>query len=184
MILVVLALVWAVALTPTVLRKLAERRSSYSVDRFHHSLHAIQFAGPDTRAANRVAVRAVSHGERFPLTGTTAAAAPYVMRTEPGLRVGATTARRRRQVLGSLAGAVVCTLLLGFMPGMRVFWDMAIVFFIAFTAYIGLLVYFRRLALERSRKVVSLASIRPVGVRSFTRPTLDTPRAPALVIGG
>lgn len=205
-ILVVLALVWAVALTPTVLRKLAERRSSYSVDRFHDSLHAIQFAGPDARSANPIAMRGVhvtgGSGSRRPMgfwPGTSpqlqpghfaqsqqgaATTASPVIRPVQATRVNPHTAMRRRQVLGWIGGVLIGSLLLGFIPGASFFWDIAIVALVVGAAYIGLLVYFRRMAIERTRKVVFIGSIRPAGVHSLVRPPQERPRAAALVIGG
>jgi hypothetical protein len=185
-ILVVLALVWAVALTPTVLRKLAERRSSYSVDRFHHSLHAIQFTAPDPRVANKAAVYAVrtnGHSVAGDVEVTPVDPTPAVRR-DSSLRVPGPTARRRRHVLGSLLGVVLGAALMGFIPSMRVFWDVAIFALVVGAAYVALLVYFRRMAIERTRKVVLIDSMRPTGVHSLARPTHDKPRAPALVIGG
>jgi hypothetical protein len=202
-ILVVLALVWAVALTPTVLRKLAERRSSYSVDRFHDSLHAIQFAGPNIWAASRPSMRGVrvtSGGNRramgfwpgvapsvpeySPAVETSNAPVGPLAKREGPTRVNGQTARRRRQVLGSIAGVLLGSLLIGFIPGARFFWDVAIVALVAGAAYIGLLIYFRRVAIEQSRKVVFIGSIRPTGVHSLVRPPQERPRPAALVVGG
>jgi hypothetical protein len=198
-----------VALTPTVLRKLNERRSSYSVDRFHHSLHAIQFTGPDMRTVNSASVQAVrvtSGGSRramgfwpgpsssssstseYPAAiDAVALSAPVVApntRPERVARVNGHTARRRRQVLGSIFGVLLGSLLLGFIPGAGFFWDIAIFALVVGMAYIGLLVYFRRVAIEQSRKVVFIGSIRPTGVRSLVQPPQERPRAAAFVIGG
>jgi hypothetical protein len=99
-------------------------------------------------------------------------------------RVNAHTARRRRQVLGSIFGVLLGSLLLGFIPGAAFFWDIAIFALVAGVAYIGLLIYFRRLAIEQSRKVVFIGSIRPAGVRSLVQPPQERPRAAALVVSG
>ena len=133
MILVVLALVWVLALTPTLLRKLAERESTYSVAKFHRSLGVMRRAYPGMAAA-------AQHG------GIVAVRTP-VKATGP-------SAKRRRQVLTILTGTVVGTLLLGLVPGLQMAWDVSLLAVALTAGYVALLIHFRRVAVERSEKVV------------------------------
>lgn len=189
MILVVLALVWVVALTPTVLRRLAQRDSSYSVARFHHSLRAMRRATPGSvtprssgfQVANPRAVEARTK------TASEALAAPSYD-PERGARIrqsagpSGPTARRRRHVLGVLVTAFLGTLLLGSVPGLAFFWDISLIAVVSIAGYVGLLIYFRRVVLERSRKVVYIQDRRVVQRQRI--PAEHRTTAGRLVLGG
>lgn len=136
MILVVLALVWVLALTPTLLRKLAERESTYSVAKFHRSLGVMRQAYPGMAAA-------AQQGGVVPLRAQF-----------PPARSSGPSAKRRRQVLTILTGTVVATLIIGLLPAMRVAWDVSLIGLALTAGYVALLIHFRRVAVERSEKVV------------------------------
>ena len=51
MVIAVLAVIWVVALTPMVLRKLSERRLATSVDSFHRQLRSLRRAYPRLAAS-------------------------------------------------------------------------------------------------------------------------------------
>lgn len=46
MILLILAVLWAVVLGPSLFKRFSERRSTESIDSFHHSLHLLERTGP------------------------------------------------------------------------------------------------------------------------------------------
>jgi hypothetical protein len=169
-ILVVLALIWVVALTPTILRKLAEREFTYSVARFHRSLRVMRQVHPNQVAAagaggglgvgassaSRVIglhSRGSSYGTplRPPVASASAPAAVPV-----ALHASGPTARRRRRVLAVLAGGLVGTFLLGFVPALDALWDVSLFLLAVTAAYVALLIHFRRVAVERAQKVVPI----------------------------
>ncbi len=61
--------------------------------------------------------------------------------------------RRRRDTLGVLAVVFLVTFMLGFVPGERPAWIVTLLTGTALTAYVALLVHFRRTAEERERKL-------------------------------
>jgi hypothetical protein len=177
-ILVVLALIWVVALTPIALRKLREREGSYSVARFHRSLRAMRRAFPrqvaaagagsggmaffgDQHLARRVGVHAAGR-PRPPASGTGNPAAEVgaqpatVSAARPVARTPGTSVQRRRQVLATLAGGLVLTFLFGLVPALRPMWDVSLLLLALTAGYVALLIHFRRVAVERAEKVVFL----------------------------
>jgi hypothetical protein len=204
-ILVVLALIWVVALTPTILRKLAEREFSYSVARFHRSQRAMRRVGTgqvamagagagagdfgSMSAARRVALHSAGRGRAAvsaaPLP-TAAAAEPFAA-AAPVVRQVGPSAQRRRRVLTVLAGGLVGSFLFGFVPGLAALWDLSLAMLLLTAGYVGLLVHFRRVSLERSEKVVYLeapAAVAPAPATPRVLPfrPADSGRAPAFRI--
>ena len=53
MVIAVLAIIWVMALTPMMLRKLSERRFTTSVDSFHRQLRGMRRAYPRLAAGGR-----------------------------------------------------------------------------------------------------------------------------------
>ena len=72
-----------------------------------------------------------------------------------------TRAMRRRRVLLGLGGTVLGSFALGAIPGLGVLWDLSLLALIATAGYLGLLVYFRQIELERSVKVVDFPMSEP-----------------------
>ncbi|MHB1987741.1 MAG: hypothetical protein ACYCSF_07130 [Acidimicrobiales bacterium] len=169
LVLVLLAIVWVAALTPIVLRKLREREVVTSVTSFNRQLLRLS-GGPgrgDTAssvpgaaigfsaAARRLAgerggsdLGAITWGSG---TGVPSAA-------ELGPLVSRATTIRRRRVVASLGLGTIVTFLLGF--GVSTFFYLAVGGLLASVAYLGLLAYFHRLAVERAQKVVALETRR------------------------
>jgi hypothetical protein len=157
-VLVVLALIWIVVLTPTIWRKVSARRSHYSMMAFPRRSLGLRRARPQTLAAAQAgydgrtasdsqAVRDAGSrgvGDRQPVTS-----API---TWPG------SSSRRRKVLGLLLGGVIVTFLFGFIPPLDFLWDISLLVLAATAGYIALLIHFHRTAAERARKVVYLSS--------------------------
>jgi hypothetical protein len=168
-ILVVLALIWVVALTPTILRKLAEREFTYSVARFHRSLRVMRQVHPNqvtaagaagglgvgASGASRVTGLRSRGSYGIPLRPPVASASTSAV-SMAALRSSGPTARRRRRVLGVLAGSLAGSFLLGFVPTLGAFWDVSLFLLAVTAAYVALLIHFRRVAVERAQKVVPI----------------------------
>lgn len=213
MILVVLALIWVLALTPTILRKLAEREGTYSVAKFHRSLRAMRRAYPTQVATAGMGASGMG-GLGFPASragamGSGPLSRPAVINgagsspagmgsaeptvyaagatgaaTQSVTRVGGPSARRRRRVLSVLGGGVFGSFLLGFVPGLGILWVASLLLLALTAGYIGLLIRFRRVALERAQKVVVLdpasAAVAAAAERvAVTRPRIQPFRAGA-----
>lgn len=72
-----------------------------------------------------------------------------------------TRAMRRRRMLLGLGGTLLGSFALGAIPGFGVLWDLSLLALIATAGYLGLLVYFHRLELERSVKVIDFPLSEP-----------------------
>ena len=175
MILVVLALIWVLALTPTLLRKLAERESTYSVTKFHRSLRVMRQSYPGQAAVAGAPAAAL---ERLtPAVGGTAA---RTASRPAGGRAAAQSARRRRQVLMVLGGGLAFTFLFGLVPGLSMLWDVSLLLLAVTAAYMGLLIHFRRAELERAQKVVQIARPAPADEVTAEVPAVPAPAAWAM----
>ena len=133
MVLVVLAVVWAVVLIPPWLRNRAEGRPADSIGAFHRQLSTLERTGPETPP---------------PRTG-----APLV---PPTMRIATPRSRvqkRRRDVMLTLAGAMLGTLALSFVPGLGVLLVVHVLLDVLFAAYVALLIRLRGLAAEREMKL-------------------------------
>ncbi len=157
-IILILVLVWIAALTPMILRKMAERETVVSVDRFHDSLRVLRLAHPRLVAASQQAgtyAGPIGPVSRVAMSGP--AEVPRPVASKRAVPAPApVTSQRRRRVLAYLGGALFVTVVLGSVPSLRVAWDVSLMMLALAAVYIGLLVYLHRLALERSRKVIYL----------------------------
>jgi hypothetical protein len=176
MILIVLAVVWVVALTPMVLRKISERQLTSGVRAYHRRLSSSGYSSGSTDRVNRSVPGAMIgfsaaalrlHEERYGVTPTDSpttqperAAYEDVLPTAPTATASPATAARRRQVVSVLAGATVLFLLVGIIPGARVLWDLALLTLAFTAAYVALLIHFHRLAVERAQKVIAIETRR------------------------
>lgn len=159
MVIAVLAIIWVVCLTPMMLRKLSERRFLTSVDSFHRQLRGLRRGYP------RLAASAADHEAMLytsvPLdNGTAASARPRSFVSERPLRRAQMQATRRRRVLLSLGGTIIGCLVLGMIPALRILWGLSLLAFAAAAAYIALLIYIHRRAVERRVKVVDIRDLR------------------------
>jgi len=169
MVLLVLAVVWVVALTPMVLRKLSERRVVTSVTTFNRRLghlrsHVVGLQPAGVALApigfSAAAQRLHDGGPRFD-AGVPAPPPPPEPETVPVV-TSRTTAMRRRRVLVSLLGGTVFFFVLGLLPSLGFFFDLALVGVACLATYVALLVHFHRRAVERAQKVVALETRRHV----------------------
>jgi hypothetical protein len=149
-VLLILVMVWAVVLGPSLLRRRAERRADNSIGDFHRQLRILQRAAPSVvDPAHRL------QGEPGPVGLFRAPGArsgpPGQRRADPYFRPEA--CRRRRNILMVLVGVLFGTGLFGAVPAMRPLLYVTIAGAVALAAYVGLLVYLRTLALEREVKL-------------------------------
>ena len=142
MVLVVLAVVWAVVLIPPWLRNRAEGRPGDSIGAFHRQLTTLERTGP----------------EPAPPRTTPTSAALLAARPSPNAR--ARVQRRRRGVLLVLGAAMLTTLALSFMPGLRAALVLHAVVDVLFVVYVALLIRLRGLNAEREMKLRFLRETR------------------------
>lgn len=166
LVLLILAIVWAAVLGPSLIRRRAER-STDSIGAFHRQLRVLERAGPVTvdpayrlgtsypsRSPFLIAgahasldVEGREADDMSPLHGTRFG----LRRPDPYFRSDA--CRRRRNILAALVMLPVGTGLLGAVPALRPALFVTIAGVVLLAAYVGLLVYLRTLALEREQKL-------------------------------
>lgn len=166
MVLLVLAVIWAVVLIPPALRNRAEGRPGDSISAFHRQLTVLRRTGPTARrlAATGLDGRTRSPISRPPVSRPAAAASrggmaplglvggPVGVNTRPSSS-RSRTLQRRREVLGALAAGAAATLVLGTLPFLRFLWALNMVADLLLAAYVGLLIHQRNASAEREMKV-------------------------------
>lgn len=161
MVLLVLALIWAVVLVPQHLRRRAENRPGDSVGAFQRQLSVLGRTG--LHPVQIVGAGASAGGDGI---------GPGRERAVADRRAAART-RRKAIVLGLLA-AMAGTFVLGLLPGFGVLHLVHLVVDALFCAYVALLVRSRRISEERRAKVRHL----PVSSRPSN--TTPPPHQPAM----
>ena len=149
MLLLILAVVWAVVLVPPWLRSRADARPADSISAFRHRLTVLERTGPvGTRRVPMLAHRPDVSGfvpiARRPGPRTTAMSA---------MSSRARTQRRRRDIFVGMLAAMVTSLVLGFVPSLRILWVVHLLVDAMFVTYVALLVHMRNQAAERDMKV-------------------------------
>ena len=135
-VLLILAVLWAVVLVPPLVRSRIQQ-SGDSIDDFNYRLGVLSRtngtvpAMPDPRSPAAFAPR--------PVTDTTPSLSP--------------AAKRRRDVLTVLAAAVAATFILASVSGASILWAVQVLSDVLLIAYVGLLAWFRSLSVERDRTV-------------------------------
>ena len=142
MVLVVLAVVWAVVLIPPWLRNRAEGRPGDSIGAFHRQLTTLERTGPEPAP---------------PRTTPMSAALPAA---RPSSTARARVQRRRRGVMLVLGAAMLTTLALSFLPGLRAALVLHAVVDVLFVVYVALLIRLRGLNAEREMKLRFLPDTR------------------------
>lgn len=191
MVLVILAVVWAIVLIPPAIRARAEGRPGDSITNFRQQLAVLRRTAPRARFAGEMRGRipssplppmaTVSRIDAYgPRSGRpmTAHSVRRPARTATGLVSASAAARqrsqrRRRDVLTVLLLLAVATLVLGLVPTFRVLLMVHAVVDVLLVAYVGLLIHQRNAAAEREMKVRFLP-----GTGVFTP---DAVREPALL---
>jgi hypothetical protein len=146
-VLLILGVVWAVVLGPSLLRRRAERHSADSIGAFHRQLRVLEHTGPSlVDPANRMVTA------QRPVTSAPAAGPhQHDVRHDPFFRPDAV--RRRRDVLLVLTATTVVTGLLGIIPSMQPVLVLTVLGFAALIGYVALIVRLRSHALEREVKL-------------------------------
>ena len=168
-VLVVLVLVWAVVLGPSLLRRTADRQSKDSIGSFHRQLNVLGRTGPSlVPPAHRLGT-AVPQTADNPvgaswLVSVSSRSAPFAgpsdqfegpqmpyRRPDPYFRPGA--CKRRRDVLMVLLCALTVTGLIGIIPAMHVLLMVTAFVGVVLALYVALLIRLRNQALERQVKL-------------------------------
>jgi len=147
--LLILAVVWAVVLVPPWLRSRADARPADSITAFRHRLTVLERTGPvGTRRVPLMGHRPETHGfvpiARRPAPRSTQMAA---------MSARARTQRRRRDIFVGMLAAMVTSLVLGFIPSLRILWVVHVLVDAMFVTYVALLVHMRNQAAEKEMKV-------------------------------
>jgi hypothetical protein len=144
-VLLILAILWAAVLVPPALRARAESSPVDSIGSFRRQLRILQRVAP---------------GVTSPVRPSPALQSPPVMvmgtvrsATASARRAQSRVQKRRRDILFGLLAAMGGSLLLGFVPPLRVMWGLHVALDVVFVAYVALLVHLRNLALEQEMKV-------------------------------
>jgi hypothetical protein len=144
-VLVILAVLWAVVLVPPLLRARTVR-SADSIDDFHSRLDVLER----------------TQGVAAAVTPPGAPGAPRPVATaRPAPRPPTGAAKRRRDVVTVLLGAVAATFLLASATGSTLLWGVQVATDALLMAYVALYAWFRSLHAERDRKVRYLPQRRP-----------------------
>jgi hypothetical protein len=147
LLLLILAVVWAVVLVPPWLRSRADARPADSITAFRHRLTVLERTGPvGTRRMPMMAHRSDVHGyvpARRPAARTAVSAMSARARTQ----------RRRRDIFVGMLAAMVTSLVLGFVPSLRILWVVHLLVDAMFVSYVAMLVHVRNQAAERDMKV-------------------------------
>ena len=134
-VLLILAVVWAVFLIPQVVRARAEKTPADSIGAFRTQLSVLEKATPGPWGHSTIGRSQASYAP-------TAAAAR---------RTSAT--KRRRDVVFALLAGMAGSRLLGLIPALRVMLGLHLVLDILFVAYLTMLARVRTIAVEREMKV-------------------------------
>jgi hypothetical protein len=140
-VLLILAVVWAVFLVPQVLRARAEKTPADSIGAFRNQLSVLERATPGMlgRQHRAAALPTAPQFRPAPLARATRVSRKELVR------------RRRTNILLGLLGAMAVTLLLGLFVGTLLLVHLTLD--LLFVVYCGLLVRARNLATEREMKV-------------------------------
>ena len=141
MVLLILAVIWAAVLIPPLLAGRAEGRPADSIGDFRRQLSVLRRAAPIGAPTAPLA----------PYGTVPFVAAPRTQsRNEAARR---RTVKRRRDVFYALLTSMGGTLVLSFVPGMRVLFGLHLVLDALFVGYVALLLRMRNQAAEREMKV-------------------------------
>ena len=148
MLLLILAVVWAAVLVPPWLRSRADARPADSISAFHHRLTVLERTGPiGSRRVPLIAHRPDGAGY-VPAVGR-----PAPRSQMAAMSSRARTQRRRRDIFVGMLAAMATSLVLGFIPSLRILWVVHLLVDAMFVTYVALLVHMRNQAAERDMKV-------------------------------
>jgi len=159
LVLLFLAVVWALVLVPSFWRRQAEARLGDSIGDFRRQLRILQRTGPRTVPA---AYRLAPERPRAPVNPPSAGSPGSVVRGATAVITRRTTTaalrrqrtlRRRRDVFVVLVGGTLGCAGLGALPGLHVLWALAAGLGLLLAAYVAVLIHLRNLAAEREMKL-------------------------------
>lgn len=160
MVIAVLAVIWLIALTPMILRKLSEHQFSTSVNSFHRQLRGMRRVHPQLAASAldfEIAPCAALMDDDADQGSSALGSSPQ--RAESSgrpARCPTPQLARQRRVLAVLVATMLGLFLLGVIPGLAVLWDLSLLTFGVTAGYLALLIHFHRCAVEREVKVVNI----------------------------
>ena len=141
MVLLILAALWGAVLIPPALRARAEASPADSIGSFRRQLRILQRTAPGAVAS----VTAIHPPWPVSPAGGRAAG--------PNRAARARAQKRRRDIFFALLAGMAGSLLLGFLPALRVMWGLHVALDVTFLAYVALLLRMRNVAAERDMKV-------------------------------
>lgn len=145
-VLLILAVVWAVFLVPQLLRARAERTPADSIGAFRSQLSVLERTAPGPQSApSRASTQPVLGG------GTYLAVPAY--RPAGALPTRSQVRKRRKDILLALLASTGGSFVLGALPILRPMWLVTGLLVAVTAAYVVLLVRARNLAAEREMKV-------------------------------
>jgi hypothetical protein len=151
-VLLILAVVWAAVLVPPWLRNRADARPADSITAFRHRLNVLERTGPP--GSPRVGFVSSFRPATGPAVGGAAAYRPRPVQSQyAGYSAKARTQRRRRDIFIGMLAAMGASLLLGFIPALRILWVVHLLVDGLFVSYVALLVHMRNQAAEKEMKV-------------------------------
>lgn len=144
-VLLILAVLWAVVLVPPVLRAKRTERTGDSIGDFNYRLDVLSRTnGAGTRVRNRPIA---------PLSPMARASGRVHASPVSTLPPSQRAAKRRRDVLTFLVGGATITFLGAYGLGIGAFWSLQLLFDLLLAAYLGLWAYVRSAQIERAMKV-------------------------------
>jgi hypothetical protein len=144
-VLLLLAVIWATVLIPPIVKARAENRPAGSIVDFRRRLRVLAHATPQSPASASPHPRGPVPPGRAPR--------PFALAPRPALSRQRRSIKRRRDILVGLVVAMTGSLVLGFLPPLRVLWAVHALLDVLFIAYVATLIYLRNLAVEREMKL-------------------------------
>jgi hypothetical protein len=151
-VLLILAVVWAVFLIPQVLRARAEHSPADSIGAFRRQLSVLERTAPGTPATAHSRAYASAAGTVTALPLAPGRPAPRAV-ARPGAPTKSEIRKRRRDILFGLLAAMGGTLVLGLLPPLRALLTLHLILDVVFVAYVALLIRARSVSAERELKV-------------------------------
>jgi MFS family permease len=154
-VLVLLALVWGAVLYGYFRDRLTETRPADSIGSFRRQLSVLERTGPvEHSPAFTLRPRVPAQRPTYPMASPMSAYGARAAAPVGARRRGPTPAqKRRRDILCGLLAAAAGSLLLGFLPGLRILWGLHVALDVLIAAYVVMLIRRRNVLAEREMKL-------------------------------
>jgi hypothetical protein len=169
-VLLILGLVWAAVLTPSLLRRKFERRSNDSIGEFHQHLRVLRRTGPVVVAPAFRLMTSLPDDPPCPAARPVPSSGPGLMLIRPDARAPRAqraasgtqrpesfftpqACKRRRDVLASLACVIFGTGVLGAIPMLRPLLGVTLLAFVVSCIYVMMILRLGGRATERAAKL-------------------------------